>query len=269
MAQSTMTYVLNHVVQNIPPQILELAFEPRKYNTSVESRIISEVIEGPVLLDVNLIGGKRKDIFVSNSWLIPMDITPQFGLITPSVESSYFKIPPEARENRNIVSVIGLTDVDTSALPGTSFNGNGQFGNTAQGLVSQMLNTRTFGMTPHRPQVSLEGTNIIRIYPHQFVEGIAVSVMIENDSEFLNLNNSAIHAMQKFCLCAVQRYIANKLRVTIDETEIVGGMEIGAVKEIINEYLQEAKEYNNLLIKLKGAMHFDPRQMARIIRYAI
>lgn len=269
MAQATATHLLQYILSNIPRQILELAFEPRKYNTSVESRIISEIIEGPILLDVNLVGGKRKDIFVSNQWELKMDTLPQYGLVTPSVESAFFRIPAEAREGRNISSVIGLSDTDTASLPGTSLNGNGQFGNTAPGMLSQMLNTRTFGMTPHRPQVSLEGTNIVRVHPAQFVEGISIAVMLEYDSEFLNLNNSGIVALKKLSLCATQRYIANQLRVSIDETQVVAGMEIGIIKEIVNDYLQKAEDYDNLLIKVKGAMMYEPRTFSKLVRYMI
>lgn len=271
MSQSTMTYILSYIMQNIPREILDLAFKPTQFNTSIEARIISEVIEGPVLLDSNLVGGRRREIFLNQSWMLDLNSIQQVGLVGTGVQGSYYKVPPEAREYRNISSVIGIVNSMTSSLPGSSmnFNGAGSFGNTASGMLSQMVNTRTFGMFPIIPQATLEGTNIIMFFPQQVVEGAAVSVMLENDSEFLNMSPSGIMAMRKFCLCAVQRYIANKLRVSIDESQIVGGMEIGVVKDLVNEYAQKAESYEELLIKVKGAAMYDRKSLTKIIYLAI
>lgn len=269
MAQATMTYVLSHITQNIPGEILELAFKPRQYQTSVENRIISEVIEGPVLLDSNLVGGKRTNIFVSAGWKMNLASDPGAAFLAPGLQGAFYKIPPEAREFRNISSVIGVNNSSSSSYPGTNYNGNGSFGNTAEGMLAQMVNTRTFGMTPRSPQITLEGTNVIKIYPEQLIDGTVITVMLEHDSDFINVSNSVIVALRNFCLCATQRYIANKLRVSIDDTEIVAGMEIGVVKEIVNDYLQKAEEYQNLLIRLKGAMTYSTESLSRLIYHAL
>lgn len=271
MPQSTMTYVLNHIIQNIPPQILDLCFQPRQFQTTLEARIMAEIIEGPVLLDTNLVAGKRRDIFIQEQWKMWLPSVESAELIGSGVQGSYYKIPPWAREGRNISSVVGVVPSMVSSLPGSSinYNGTGSFGNTASGMLSEMINTRTFGQYPLVPRVTLEGTNIVCFYPEDFVEGVAVSVFLEYDAEFLNMNQSAIVAMRHFCLCATQRYIATKLRVSVDETEIVGGMEIGVVKDIINDYLQKAENYEALLIKVKGASSFDSRSLSNIIRAAL
>lgn len=270
MAQATMTYVLSHIKQNIPPELLALAFKPRKYSTTVEQRIISEIIEGPILLDTNLVGGKRRDIFIRPNWKI--NLRPTSGdVLGTGVESSYYVVPPEARENRNISSIIGLTPFLTSSLPGAGVNSNNDasYGNTATGMLSEMLNTRTFANYPTPPQVTLEGTNIIKFYPEQLIDGLPVTVMLEYDSEFLNMNQSGIFAMQRLVLCAVQRYISTQLRVSIDETEVVAGMEIGIIKTLVDDYAQKAEQYQELLVKLKGAMHYDKRSASRMIYHAL
>jgi hypothetical protein len=266
-----MSYVLSYVRANISPEILELSFEPRKYNTSIEQRIIKEIIEGPILLDTNLVGGKKRDLFLRASWKLALPETDQYNLIGTGVEGSYYLIPPEAREGRNISSVIGIVPSMVSSLPGSSidYNGTGSFGNTASGMASSMLNTRTFGQYPITPMVTLEGTNIIRFYPEQQVDGTAVSVTLEYDAEFINMNQSAIMMMRELCLCAVQRYIATKLRVRVDSTEVVAGMEIGVIKDLVNEYAQKAENYPQLLVKLRGAMLYDMRQLTRLAFMAL
>lgn len=271
MPQSTLTYIISFIRQNVPRELLELAFQPRKYNTTIEQRIISEIIEGPILLDTNLVGGKRKEIYIQTRWLMNLKAAEPSNVLGTGVEGSFYLIPEEAREYRNISSVIGVTPFIGTAIPGSgaNYNGTGSFGNTATNLISEMLNTRTFSDYPVMPLVTLEGTNIIRFYPEIISDGVAISVLLEFDSEFLNMNNSSIMAMRNLCLCATKRYIANKLIVPVDETEIVAGMEIGVIKDLINRYSQEAEQYQELLMRLKGSLSFDPKMINRLIYHAL
>ena len=271
MPQATMTYILSQIRQSIPNEILQLAFKPRKYATTIEQRIIKEIIEGPILLDTNLVGGKRRDIYLNASWRMDIDRSVDSSLLGDGIESSFYLVPPEARENRNISSVIGVTPFQGIALSGSGINGSGpgSFGNNATGMLSELINTRTFSNDAATPQITLEGTNIIRLYPEMLVEGLAISVFLEFDSEFLNCNQSTIYALRNLCLCAVQRYIATTLRVSIDESEVVAGMEIGVIKSLVDEYNELGKDYNNLLMKVKGSMSYDARSFSRIVSYAI
>jgi hypothetical protein len=270
MAQDTKTYIISLIVNSLPAEVLELSFESRKFNTTIEQRIISEIIEGPILLDTNLLGGKRRDIFINPAWEMNLDLESDWNATSNGVQSSFYKIPPEAREDRNIASVLGITPAMSSTMPGaSSVNGSGGYGNTATGMLGQMLNTRTFGQYPTLPQVTLEGTNIIRFNPRLQTGGIAVSVMLEYDSEFLNMEASAIMALAELCLCATQRYIGNKLRVKIDESEIVAGMEVGVIKDIVNECIQKGEQYNELKKKFVGATRYDKRAISRIIHFGL
>lgn len=271
MAQDTLTYVMSEIFQVIPRELLELAFKPTQYNTTIEQRIITEIIEGPILLDTNLIGGKRREIIINPNWKIELPPASGWDEVGAWAQGSFYKIPPEAREGRNIASVIGLTQTMGGHTPGTSLNANGRMtaGNTAQGLISAMLNTRTFADTPETPLVTLEGTNIIRFYPVNLITTRAVTVMLEYDSAFLNMNTSAIVAMMELCVVATMRYIATRLRVSVDETEVVAGMEIGVIKDYVNEYKEKGEGYKAALIKLKGAMHYDPKSFNRMIYYGL
>lgn len=266
MAKDTVTYILSHVLQSIPRPVLEMAFKPSQYSTTIEQRIITEIIEGPILDDCNLVAGKRRDIIISPSWKMDVDPEPELGMAGAGLQGAYYKIPPRHREDRNIAAVVGVIPSQVASLPGAavSYNGQSGIGNSAGGLISEMLNTRTMAQYPILPMVTLEGTNIIRFYPEQLMEGCMVSVFLEYDSDFLNLNTSGIFALRKLVLCAVQKYIGTNLRVVIDETEVVAGMEIGVIKEIVNDCVEQGKEYDNLLVKYKGAATFDTRAFARL-----
>jgi hypothetical protein len=268
--QATMAYVYSHIRQEIPPELLELAFKPRTFATTVEERISAEVME-PLLLDINLLGGKRRDIFVRSSWRMDLPPVTDSGLIGTGVQGSYFVVPPEAREGVNITAVLGPSSTVSSGLPGAGINygANGGYGNTVESSLVEMLNTRTFAQYPVMPEVSLEGTNIIRLYPEEFIDSVSIAVMLEYDLEYLNMNPSAIVALRKLGLCAVQRYIGTQLLVKVDETEVVAGMEIGIIKDLITQCREKGADYDALLIKMKGAMQYDSRTFARLARWAI
>lgn len=268
---STLSYVFQEITGNIPSEVLQLAFQPRKYNTNVESRILTEVIEKYVLPSVNLVGGKRRDIILSSNWKVNVPDDPNYSSLGTTIQGTYYLIPPEARDNRNIVAVVSVSQSIAPGIPGGSinFNATGSFGNTLTSLTSQMLNSRTMAQVPFVPSVDLAGTNMIRCSPLDIVDGIGITVMLEFDSEFINMNQSAVKALAKFALCAVQRYIGNTLRVKIDESEIVSGMEIGIIKQIVEDCYEQGKRYDELLVDVKGGMHYERGQVARMIFSAI
>jgi len=267
MPADTLSYLISNIVHNIPVELLTLAFRPRDFDTTVERRIVSEIVEGPILLDTNLVGGKKRDIYIDPSWEMQLDIeTNQLGIL-PNSQSAFYKIPYEAREGKNISSVSGLASIQGAVYsdgytPGAS-------GNTATGLMSQMLGTYTFANSPSTPMITLEGANIIRVNPRSILQNLVISAYLEHDSTFTNMHPSAIFALSELVLCATKRYIGTKLVIPIDETEIVAGMEIGIIRELVNTYREEGKEYNELLIKFKGANHYDPKTLSTMIRYAI
>lgn len=271
MPSATMAYVLSNITQNIPAELLGLAFKPQQFNTTVEQRIIAQIVEGPILLDTNLVGGKRRELYLRSNWLLDLDQEEGIMSLGGAIQGAFYKVPAEAREDRNISSVIGITSSLAGSAHGSGYttNGAGGFGNTLNAMTSQMLNSRTFAQYPVMPNASLEGTNIIRLFPKQLVSDVVVTVMLEYDSEFINLEPSAIFALSDLCLCATKRYIANTLRVSVDETEVVAGMEIGIIKQLIEEYAQDGKEYDTKLMKFKGAAHFDKRSLGRMIYHAL
>lgn len=266
-----MTYVLSEITQTIPSELLNLAFKPEKFQTTVEQRIISQIIEGPVLLNTNLVGGKRREIFVQSDWMLDMEPEGGWASLGTGSQGAYYKIPPEAREGRNLSSVIGITSSLSGSAYGTGYanNGSGGFGNTLNSSISEMLNSRTLAQYPIQPRATLEGTNIICLFPRFLVESMAVTVLLEYDSEFINLERSGIIALIDLCVCATKRYIGNELRVSVDETEIVAGMEIGVIKTLIEEYVEAGKEWNSLLMRFKASGHSDKRSISRQIYHAL
>ena len=59
------------------------------------------------------------------------------------------------------------------------------------------------------------------------------------------------------------------MRVKVDEFYASAGMEIGVVRTIIDEYNEDAKNYDDLLIRCKGAMMYDPSMLDREIYWRV
>lgn len=272
MPQSAMTYVLSEITQTIPRELLELAFKPQKFQTTLEQRIVSQIIEGPILLNTNLVGGKRREIYLRSEWLQDMEPEGGWSSLGTGTQGAYYRVPPEAREGRNLSSVIGITSSLSGSSYGTGYtsNGSGGFGNTLNALTSEMVNSRTLAQYPIQPRATLEGTNIICLFPRFLTTDVAVTVLLEYDSEFINLERSGIIALIDLCVCATKRYIANQLLVSVDETEVVAGMEIGVIKELINKYEEEGNLFREKLIRFKGSAHVgDKRSLQRQIFHAL
>jgi len=271
MSQSAMTYVLSEITQTIPRELLLLAFKPEKYQTTLEQRIRSQIIEGPILLNTNLVGGKRREIYLSSQWLLDMEPEGGWSALGTGTQGAYYRVPQEAREGRNISSVIGITSSLSGSSYGTGYtsNGSGGFGNTLNAAISEMVNSRTLAQYPIQPLATLEGTNVVCLFPRFLTENVAVTVMLEYDSEFINLERSAIMTLTDLCVCATKRYIANELRISVDETEIVAGMEIGVIRTLIDRYVEEGELFREKLLRFKGSAHADKRAIRRLIFHAL
>lgn len=268
MPVPTMSYVLSHIYANIPKYILTRAFEPKKYNTTIDARIIDQIIYGRVKNDTNLIAGKRTTIQLLNEWVTHRDM-PQDDAITGSAyQASYYAIPAAAREHRNISSVEALDDYYVSALPlnNETMGSIGNIGNTLTGLASAAVTTRTLKDVPIMPQITLNGSNILRVYPDTFSDGLLANVWLDYDAEFTNANTDVIYWLRELCLNATKTYIWTKLVIDIDAQEIVAGSPLGVFKDIISEYKDAANEYHECLMRVRGGQLMDSRTLPEFIR---
>lgn len=268
MPSPTMTYVMSHIYANIPKYILERAFEPKKFHTTIDARIMEEVIYGRIRLDTNLIAGKRTTIQLLNDWVYHRDMPVSDSLTGTAYQASYYRIPPQAREGRNIGSVEALDDYYISSLPLNNqlLGAVSNVGNTITGLASAAVTSRTLKDVPLMPMATLNGQNIIRIYPDTFSDGLLLNCWLEYDAEFTNANQDVIYHLRELCLNAVKTWIWNKLVIEIDSAEIQAGSELGVFKEIVSEYKDAANEYHRLLMNVRGAQLMDPITQVELIR---
>ena len=271
MEQSPIDSCLAYIRGEMFPEILDLVFNPTENHTAVEDQITEKVIRGIVLQDINLIGGRRKIITMQEDWRLDVPDTDNFANFGTGIGASFYRIPPKDREGRDISQVIGISNdlaniYSGDMLPVAAGMGGGT---TVATALTNMLNSRTYSRDSIMPQATKAGTNVVKFFPKMIVSGVAIAVLLSFDPDFNNMQLSAIKALRNLVLCATKRYVARFMRIKVDEFYAAAGMEIGVVRTIIDEYTEDSKEYDALLLRCKGAMMYDRSMLDKLIYYAV
>ena len=270
MSASPMTLILTAIHAQIPNQILEATFLKDNVFSSVDERIMAEVLRKRVLLDCNLVATKACQIPLRDEWVRRTEYANFDTFAAFLYSSTYMWIPPEARENRNIASVVRvMSGISQPGVPAIgTMTGWYAGGNTIGSMASAVVGSHTLRGAGWAPMVINEGNNFIRItgtYPNTFMAGLVLECTLEYDPEFTNADQNMIYALRDLCVCAVKAHIYHQLAIRIGESEIVAGMEIGVFKDIVNSYSNANEEYDHLLKKVRGAQVLDPNTVAEFM----
>lgn len=270
MSQSPVGACLAFVKNSIPIQLLNAALDPKKDHTTIDKKITDVIINGVVLQEINLVSGKRKIITLDDNWRLPINDPDAYSIFGSGIGASVYKIPPEARERRDINQVIGFTEDLTNVYSGSLYPAVGGSGNTTSAMMGSMLNSYTHAKDAVLPTLSSpQGSNLIHIFPQLLVSGTAITVLLEYDRDFNNMNVSAIKALRNLVLVATKRYIVNTLDVLVDEAQVSAGMEIGAIRRYIDKYSQDIESYDDYFLRCKGALLWDPTMLDKEISYRL
>lgn len=270
MPSPATTYILRHIYSNIPQQILEEAFNPGMASANLDERILSLSIYPRVLLDTNLVATRMTQILLLPEWT-KNTFDGFFDTFASMTYNSVFLwIPPEARENRNIASVVRVLDATQQMSPTTdgALGGYTNYGNTVSAMSDAMVASRTLNGAAYLPRVTLEGNNFIKIYgnyPNSYIGGLTLECTLEYDTEFNNADTNMIYHLRELSLCAVKAYIYNTLIIKIDQAMVSAGMEIGVFKDIVQSYANANDEYHSKLMNVRGAQIMDANTLSEFI----
>lgn len=268
MPVNPITAVMSRISHTIPPQILDMAFNPTSYRTTVDDRVLNEVIRGRVLIDVNLSTGKKASIIMQDAWKEITDLDYYDGISALIRQADLYRIPPAAREDRDINSItriiippiINVNPINSSlgAIGAT-------YGNTVSNLAQAALQSRTLNEAAVIPRGELVGRNLIRVTPQVITIGYILECQLDFDPEFTNLPPNMVPALQQLIVCATKAYCYNNLVIVIDTNEVVAGQPIGAFKQIVDTYADENEKYDELVLKFQGANYFDPEKVHSLL----
>jgi len=228
----------------IPYEILNEAFKidmgyvsgrTSGIQTSLSSRIREDVINKKVLVDCNLMGGKEV--------VVPLDSLPKKTL----EDNTYvIKIPLKLTGGLAITSTLSVAHI-TSGLRGLS--GVNNTTTPVDGAFSNLANAdRPSQLTIPNSKVSLIGDNTVYIrLPDIAVGDLFLRCRVSNDPDMATLPPTSWLGFSKLSILATKAYIYNKLIIRIDEGQLQGGLNLGAFKQMVDNYSDALTLYNEYL----------------------
>ncbi len=235
---SKIDYLISVIKRSIPPQVLNYVFKtPATFSTiqpSIEYELRNRIIDGWVLKDCNVIGGIEAHIDLEGCSLREY---PGGILIV---------IPDSKTGGKAITSVHSIT-----FSVGTYYTGS--YGND---IVNAAVGVQSMGTA----RAMLVGYNTV------YVEGAVITPMrflkctLENDKEFLNINDRSMAFLSKMCVLATKAYIYNNVVIDAESEVIIQGLPKGKINDIIGEYADSLEMYNELLsTKLRRTLILNDR----------
>lgn len=259
--ENPISYAISRIKFAIPRQILEKTFVPagrHRYqeSRSIDSFIREKVIDGRVAMDIDLLGSTFIQIPVKSSW------------ISNQGNGEYLlRIPMSATQGRVITRVtsVELGNGNTAGMyPQLSNNGNAAI-NSAHKVMSSSLPTPISG-TPH---VELLGNNVVYVTDIIFSGfNLYLNCFLAADENFNNLAKPAWPHFAKLCELACKAYIWTELSILMDQAVLDGGQELGAFKDIVDDYRDAHEMYEEYFREKwrKVAILADPKSKERFLR---
>ena len=135
---------LNRIMSVIPQEVLMAAFTPWDSDMTLDAAILKKVLLSRVRDDISVRGGKILKIMLNLDWCEYTSSPSPYALGISGSYSTY-RIPPEARENRDISCVLSVRFPYTisTSTSGSFYNSAALKGNNLQGLACAALQSQT------------------------------------------------------------------------------------------------------------------------------
>lgn len=252
---------LDEVRYNIPREVLEQTFiannqKFRGLPVSLDHRIREEVVNPRVLMDCNLVGGVEDNIPLGS---LTGERVDQFHII--------YRIPKTLTQGRTIISPLSLTFGQGYAFqhPTVGVQKSSAMQDAAYGLLQAHL--------PIPPvstgYVTLIGENTVLVQDNMAIPvNCYLRCLLSNDPEMNNINPASWHAFSQLVVLATKAYIYNNLSIPMDQAFLHGGMALGRLREIVDNYADANEMYYTHLNEVwrKTAFQNDPIRHRRHLK---
>lgn len=259
---------MTNIYHSIPTEILDIAFEPWNHpDTTLDELIRKEVILSRVKNDVSIRCGPVMDLVLNLDWT-KFTSSPSPYALGISGSYSAFKVPPEARQHRDISCVLSVRFPYTIQGSSTApvYNTCTVSGNTLSGLACAALQSRTGAGQVSSPTGQVKAGNVIILDPpaYNFVPW-QVTVRLVCDDNFSNMDVSSLKPFEQVCLYAVQAYIYTRTIVRIESNLVMRGADVGVIRSIVDSYNQANEKYEEELMNLGGASVYSPDRLKHLL----
>jgi len=261
---------LNRIINTLPKFVLKIAFDNE---LGIANAIHQKVIEEIVLIDCNMCGGTTIQIDLKKAWN---------EMVKDEAPFTVYRIPPEARDNREIVEVHRLQYTPRNRPAYFSYTGAVQSTilyqhdprvhlSALDKAQQTMLTSKSgIGGSPTTPHVQLLHGEMIRLHPSPRAHiDWTLTCRVAYDPEMMNLNSEAIDRFAEICTTATKIYCYNNLIENLDIGFIKHGAEISAVKNQIEKWDGLGDIYRDQVTAFSKAASLDIMRIANIIQYAL
>lgn len=251
------SYAVSRIKREIPPQILNKFFIPKKQYqlrrdafmpANIDNMIIQKVINEIVRPDCDIAGATEITI-------------PLMGLKPEMVDIDKYiiHIPKQLTNGREITSALGIALYGVNNLSTSAYMQGAGIGvpmATSTGMINgcnngslnpimQLGASMQPMLAPETTNVEvIDGSTILvsdMIYPNQ---NAYLRCIVSHDKEFSSLSQPAWKHFGTLCVYACKAYIYNNYIIDIDMAELSGGLELGRFKEIVESYSEANDLYH-------------------------
>lgn len=255
---SNVTTIIQKIKRDIPKQVLEVAFlngigRNNRFASNLDWKIRNEIIDGWVLVDLNLMGAEEVNISLQHAEVTYDD---QYRIVA--------RIPKEVTAGRSIVQALALNYIynTPAGMVNNGFNNNSF--NMSNCGNSPLLNSASKILRAASPapilssaSVQLMGENVILITDYMgSVTQCSVTCRVSHDPELNNINPKALDHFAKLASYACKAWIYTNAIVPMDIGELLGGAELGRIKDIIDGYSDAHENYETYKEEVIHAVNF-------------
>lgn len=252
---------IQEVKYAIPEEILNEVFLKREFGetalpVSLDTMIREKVIDARVMVDCNLLGGTQVEL-------------PLHGVTPEKVDiyKTIYRIPMSVTQNRTISRVLSLT-IGQSTMLNTSYMGVEGYSQIME-AASGMMNAQAGIPIVSTAYIRLIAQNTVLVSDYLSLPRASfLRCYLENDDEYSQLNPMTYPHFSQLVEYAVKAYIHNKADIRTGMGRLVGGMELGRFREIIDSYADANQMYKEYIVEkwTKVMAMDDPRTKERVLR---
>jgi len=232
---------LDEVRFTIPREILEVVFTPKNIKwrsnpPSLDEQIMAAVVRPRVLVDCDLVGGTEA--------FIPLDGIPYER---HDDYTSVYRIPKDRTQGRSINSVLNITFSDPSKVSSYGVAA-GQQNTMMLQVGSSVMDAQGSIPVTSTAKIQLIGENVVMVRDTVILPAnVYLRCILANDENMAGLQMRSYHHFAKLVVLAVKAHVFNNYAIQMDVGQLLGGMQLGRFKEIVDTYADSNELYDTYL----------------------
>lgn len=234
---SLFEYVISEVIAEIPEEVLTRAFRTENQHQrfghfTLEDKIMSLVIRPRLFIDCNLISGEDA--------LIDLMHAERYD---PDSYSSVYRIPKKITNGRSIVVAKQVSFLNPNSV--NSFGVHSPCGRSALLLgVKAVMDAQEDIPFVGTHKVRLIGENTILIRGGSLLPTSSYpNCTLEYDKNMSNISPRSYGVLAEAGILAVKAYIYRTLHVTLGEGELMAGMALNQIGNVVDSYSDANEQY--------------------------